>query len=179
MGLPGSDIGSAEAAVSLGYLLGESEPAKAREAFQRGMVLSPRIAAQPYVEFLERTYDWDTAAKLYANGVSEFPAEALLQLGHFLRFRYPTEAKELFRLALQRRSVPTPAAVELYKMLRLEGNDREANEVLDKVLSFDRWFVDDVIRSTLLLSDFITLSALRIVHLYHRNPLLPVEPPTE
>jgi tetratricopeptide (TPR) repeat protein len=142
MGVPGSDIGAAEAAVSLGCLLGQSEPEKAKEAFQRGMTLSPRIAAQPYVEFLERTHDRDTAARLYPNGVSEFPAEVLLQLGHFLRFRYPTEAKGLFRLALQSRSAP--ASVELYNMLRLEGNDREANEVLDIVLSFGRWFARDV-----------------------------------
>jgi tetratricopeptide (TPR) repeat protein len=145
MGIPGSEIGSAEAAVSLGHLLEkQSEPKQAREAFQRGMTLSPRIVAQPYVEFLERTYDWDTAARLYANGVSEFPAEALLRLGRFLQFRYPTEAKELFRLALQRHS--GPAAVELYKMLRLEGNDREANEVLDRVLCLGKWFALDVSR---------------------------------
>jgi tetratricopeptide (TPR) repeat protein len=133
MGIPGSDIGSAEAAVSLGRLLEESEPEKAKEAFERGVTLSPPIAAKPYIEFLERTHDRDTA-------------EELLRLGRFLRSGYPAEAKELFRLALQRRSAPAPAAVELYTMLKLEGNDREANEVLDKVLSLDRCFVDDVIR---------------------------------
>jgi tetratricopeptide (TPR) repeat protein len=144
MGLPGSDIGSAEAAVSLGRLLGEAEPKKAKEAFQRGMTLSPRIVAQPYVEFLERTHDRDTAARLYPNGVSEFPAEALLRLACFLRFRCPTEAKELFRLALQRYSAP--ASVELYKMLRQESNEREAHEVLDEVLKLGRWFALKVSR---------------------------------
>jgi hypothetical protein len=144
MGIPGSDIGSAEAAVSLGRLLGESEPKKAKEAFQRGMTLNPRIVAQPYIEFLERTHDRDTAAKLYPKGASEFPAEALLRLGCFLGSRYPTEAKELFKLALQRHSAP--ASVELYKVLKLEGNDREANEVLDEVLKLGRWFALDVSR---------------------------------
>jgi tetratricopeptide (TPR) repeat protein len=145
LGVPGSEIGCAEAAVSLGRLLErQSEPKKAKEAFQRGMTLSSRIAAQPYIEFLERTYDWDTAAQLSPNGVTEFPAEALLRLGRFLHFRYPTEAKGLFRLALQ--SLSAPAAVELYKMLRLEGNNREANEVLDKVLSLGKWFALGVSR---------------------------------
>jgi hypothetical protein len=73
---------------------------------------------------------------------SEFPAEALLRLGRFLRYEYPTEAKGQFRLALQSRSAP--ASVELYKMLQLEGNEREANEVLDIVLSFGRRFARDV-----------------------------------
>jgi tetratricopeptide (TPR) repeat protein len=147
MGLPGSEIGCAEAAVSLGRLLErppEPEETKAKEAFQRGMTLNPRVAAQPYVEFLERTNDRDTAVKLYTNGVSEFPAEALLRLGRFLHFRYPTEAKDLFRLALQRRSAP--ASVELYKMLRQEGNDREAHAVLDEVLKLGRWFALKVSR---------------------------------
>jgi tetratricopeptide (TPR) repeat protein len=145
MGLSGSEIGCAEAAVSLGCLLEkQSEWEQAREAFQRGMTLSPRVVAQPYIAFLERRNDRDTAARLYANAVSEFPAEALLRLGRFLCLQYPTEAKGLFRLALQRHSAP--ASVELYTMLRREGNESEANAVLDEVLSLERWFVDDVIR---------------------------------
>jgi hypothetical protein len=56
MGIPGSDIGSVEAAVSLGRLLEESEgrlleesePEKAKEAFERGVTLSPCMVAKPY-----------------------------------------------------------------------------------------------------------------------------------
>jgi hypothetical protein len=40
-------------------------------------------------------------------------------------------------------------------------------------------FLEQPISTTLLLSDFIALNTLRIVHLYHRNPFPYVEPLTE
>jgi hypothetical protein len=142
-GIPGSKIGSADAAVSLGRLLeGKRQTPEARDAFLRAMDLDPGQAALPYVEFLNRKRDDAAAYQLCSQDLSKFPAEAIFQLGRLLRSRHPTEAKNLLSLALENHSAP--AAVELYKML-MASSFKEADALLDTLLSNDKDFVLSVI----------------------------------
>jgi tetratricopeptide (TPR) repeat protein len=139
--------GSAEAAVALGLLLEKGRPPEnrpdkdlARNAFRRALELNKSIGALPYVTFLERESDYKgLAIKLYKDGIDDLPGDALFRLGCLLRVKeYSNEATETLKCALEKRSVS--AAVELYRIFRLEGNATEAASVIETAAGFAGWF---------------------------------------
>jgi tetratricopeptide (TPR) repeat protein len=144
MGSPGTDIGSAEAAVALGRLRSDEYPRdKAKNAFLRGMELDARLAALPYVEFIVRKHDIDAGLYLCSQEkwLERFFAEPLFKLGQFLLQRHRGDAEKLFRQALERRWAP--AAVELYKMLE-RSSVSDADATLALTSKHDRPFLDEV-----------------------------------
>jgi tetratricopeptide (TPR) repeat protein len=141
MGRAGTPVGVPEAAVAFGrYLHKRGERDKAKEAFERGMELDPRAAAPSYIEFLESTYDHDTAAALPIDQSTGLSHADLLRLARLLRYQHAPRAKELLQLAVRAKSAD--AVIQLHSML----DSHEQKALLQQVSEMDVWFVEHVAR---------------------------------
>ncbi len=139
MGAAGTPTGSADAAVALARLMEADHPIRdeVRDVYRRGLALDPRVAAVPFAQYLERTYDAEEASRLVAAGTDGLPAEARWRLGRVLRHTNRSAARDLFSRALDDNS--PDAAVDLYELLSL-GSGNDAPAVLDRVLAKESWF---------------------------------------
>jgi tetratricopeptide (TPR) repeat protein len=144
LGVSDSKLGVARAAVALAELLAKQRANRSEilAVYERGMALDPLVVATSYVKFVAENYALDEAAALYYKGVEKFPADALLGLGRALQYRDRAAACDLFERALQKNS--PEAAVELYKVHRLDGGSAAARSVFDVVLTKEPWFARSV-----------------------------------